>query len=61
MTGQGSRQDRREAFQPSIGPADLLSEDASLYVNQAAKFQREAAGSPELNGAAARGRVKVDD
>jgi hypothetical protein len=54
---QGSRQARREAFQPNVGPPDILSKDAQQYVDSAAALRREATQDPYLNGEDSRGRV----
>jgi hypothetical protein len=49
----GSRQERRETFQPATGPAALLSDDAKQYTEAVPQLQRAAAADATLNGEAA--------
>jgi hypothetical protein len=61
MADQGSRQDRMGAFQPSVGPADLLSADAERYTEQVAALQAEARADPVYNGKDAARRLRGTD
>jgi len=50
VTDQGSRQARQEAFQPKLGPPDILSVDAERYESLRQELQRQAVTDPALNG-----------
>jgi hypothetical protein len=56
MTDTGGQHQQRDqaGYTPRLGPADLLSDDARQYVDQAAALQEAAASDPLLNGKAAR-------
>jgi hypothetical protein len=61
MTSQGARQDRQAAFQPAVGPPDILSADAERYTEQVPVLQREAAQDPTYNGQDAAKRLRGSD
>jgi hypothetical protein len=53
----GQRQARQQAYTPDPG-RDLFSDEAHVYVDAVPGLQAAAAANPELNGDAARGRVR---
>jgi hypothetical protein len=59
VTAQGgARQDRRDAFQPQIGPPDILSADALMYVEAVPALQRAATQDSTYNGEDAGKRLR---
>jgi hypothetical protein len=58
MTDQGSRQDRRDAFQPKVGPPSILSDDALRYTEAVPALQQEAAQDAVYNGRDAGRRLR---
>ncbi|HEY3090770.1 MAG TPA: hypothetical protein VGJ59_22190 [Jatrophihabitantaceae bacterium] len=60
MADQGSRQDRRDASQPRLGPVDMLSADQHGYVDGVPVLQERAAADPAYNGMDAERRLGGD-
>jgi hypothetical protein len=59
--GQGERQARQEAFQPRLGPVDILSADQDGYVDSVPTMQQKYARDPNYNGRDAEKRFEGDD
>ena len=61
MADRGSRQERMAEFVPTVGPPDVLSDDAKRYTEQVPQLQAQAAADPILNGQDAQRRGSSSD
>jgi hypothetical protein len=61
MTEQESRQARREAFQPRIGPVDVLSADQHQFVDAVPAQQTQYAADATYKGTDALRRLRSPD